>query len=509
MLAMVFSQIIGLVAKSLIASTFGTGAETDAYYAANRVPETIFNLMAGGALGSAFIPTFTGLLVDGKRKQAWQLASALANLLVITMTLVAILAALFAPAIIHYVVAPGFAADPAKELMTIELLRIQLISVVFFGLSGLVMGILNAHQQFLLPALTPSMLSFGLIYGCLGLAPEMGIHGLAWGAVIGSILHLTLQLPRLFQMPTRQYFPTLGLNLQPLKTVLLLMLPRLFGVGVVQLNFMVNTIIASLQPEGSLAGINLAFPLMLMPQIAIAQAVAIAALPTFSAQFALGKLDEMRDSLAATLRGVLLLALPAMVGLVLLQTPIVELIYMRSAFDDNSVRLVTWALLWYAFGLPAHSIVEIISRAFYAMQNTRTPVTVGVAAMLLNMALSLLFSWLFGRVGWMPHGGLALANTTATTIEAILLMILIRRKLAGLGGKAVADAVWKGALAAAVMGVAVVLWRSINAGYSALIIVTGGMVIGGLIYGFLLLLLRVPEIRTLITAIKTRLPKRF
>ena len=212
------------------------------------------------------------------------------------------------------------------------------------------------------------------------------------------------------------------------------MLPRLFGAAIVQLNFWVNTLLASYQPLGSLNGIVYAFQLMLMPQAAIAQSIAIAAMPTFSAQAALGKLDEMRASLAASLRGVLLLSMPAAVGLILLRTPIVALLYQRGEFNAQSTELVAWALLWYAAGLVGHSVVEVLARAFYALHDTRTPVIVGATAMGLNVGLSFLFVWLFSSIGWMPHGGLALANSTATALEMVGLLILIRKKLAGMEG---------------------------------------------------------------------------
>ena len=176
------SQLTGLLAKSLIGSTFGTSYDSEAYFAANRFAEILFNLMAGGALGSAFIPTFTGLLSSKKTKDAWKLASSVSNLIFLVLTLVGILSWIFARPIVHYILAPGFAAkDPAIETLTVELLRIQIPSAVIFGLSGLVMGILNAHQHFILPALAPSMYQAGLIFGALVLSRGMGIYGLAWG----------------------------------------------------------------------------------------------------------------------------------------------------------------------------------------------------------------------------------------------------------------------------------------------------------------------------------------
>jgi putative peptidoglycan lipid II flippase len=277
--------------------------------------------------------------------------------------------------------------------------------------------------------------------------------------------------------------------------VLRLMGPRVFGVAVVQLNFIVNTIIALSLPEGSVSAITLAFSLMLMPQMAIAQSIAIAAMPTFSRQVATGKLIEMRASLAASLRGVLLLALPAATGLILLRGPVVTMLYRNEIFDDRSVQLVAWALLWYGLGLVGHSVLEIISRAFYALHDTRTPVMVGVAAMTLNVIFSLLFSAWFARLGWMPHGGLALGNSLATFLEMLVLLFLMRRRLQGLEGTAILNAVAKSALAAGGMGLVLLGWLTQFGGLPAAVQVAGGLAAGVLVYGILILLLDVPEVR--------------
>lgn len=487
MAAIVISQLVGLVAKSITGAIFGTGRESEAFFAANRFSEILFNLVAGGALASAFIPTFTGFLAHEDRPRAWKLASAVVNWVLLVLTGLCILSGIFAPQVVRHILAPGFSAvDPAKEALTVHLLRIQLPSAAVFGISGLAMGILNAHQRFLLPALAPAAYQLGWIFGALVLSPSMGVDGLAWGVVLGALLHLAIQLPWLLRLPIRRYRLTLGLDEPAVREVARLMGPRLLGVAVVQLNFLLNTYLASLQPEGSLTGISLAFPLMIMPQAAIAQAIAIAALPTFSAQAALGKLDEMRSSLAATLRGVLLLAIPASLGLMLLRQPLVALIYQRQAFDERSTLLVAWALLWYAAGLVGHSVVEIVSRAFYALHDTRTPVKIGIAAMSLNLVFSLMFSALFARLGWMPHGGLALANSLATFLEMIALLAVMRRRLNGLGGARVWKAVFQSALAALVMAGALSFWLNWAAGRSAALVTLGGAALGALVYGLML-----------------------
>ena len=260
-----------------------------------------------------------------------------------------------------------------------------------------------------------------------------------------------------------------------------------------------------MQPKGSLTAINLAFPLMIMPQAAIAQSIAIAALPTFSAQVAQNRLDEMRSSLASTLRGVLLLAIPATVGLLLLRRPLVIMVYQRNAFDELSTQFVVWALSWYAAGLVGHCIVEIISRAFYALHDTKTPVLIGIAAMSLNLVLSIVFAEFFLRIDWMPHGGLALANSLATALESVGLLYLMRKKLGGLEGSMIWQSVRQAGLASLVMGVGLFFWLQFAPFASSIILTLGGVALGGLFYALGLWLQKTTELQALVSAVMRRL----
>jgi putative peptidoglycan lipid II flippase len=495
MASFVVSKLISLAANLLIAGAFGAGNAVDAYYAANRVSDTLFNLVAGGALASAFLPVFTTLLVQEKPKEAWKLASAVANLVLLVLIGLSLLAAVFAPWVVTHLLAAGF-TDPAQIALTVRLLRIQLPAAAIFGVSGLVMGALNAHQSFLFPGLAPAMYPLGLIFGVEVLAKRMGmgIEGLAVGVVIGASLHLLVQVPALLRLPARAYIPTLGRGFPAVKEVILLMAPRLASVGVVQANFWVNTLIASGLQNGSISALNWAFMLMLMPQAAIAQSIAIAAMPTFSAQVALGKREEMRASLATTLRGLLLLSLPASLGLILLRQPLVTFLFEHGQFTDTNTEMVAWALLWYSAGLVGHSLLEILARAFFSLHDTRTPVIVTAIAMTLNIAFSLLFTRLFAQAGWLPLGGLALANSLATALECTALIVLLRRRLDGLHGPDVLRAAGAAALASLGMGLALWGWLSAGPALPSWLLALGGVALGSLVYAGLLALLRVPEL---------------
>jgi len=512
MFAILLGQITGLARGVIVARAFGASPELDAFFAANRVSETLFLLVAGGALGSAFIPMFTGLLAKNEKDSAWKLASSIANAVTLTLSLLALLVAVFAPQVVRYALAPGLSSDPQLFALTISLLRIQLISAVLFGIGGLFVGILNAHQVFLLPALTPAFYQIGIIFGAIVLAPSLGIYGLAWGVVIGSVLYVLLQIPTLVKLATRQpqlvtFHFSLGLQDSNVRQVLLLMGPRLIGVAVVQLNFWVNTWLASQMASGSVSGLYYGFSLMLMAQAAIAQSVAIAAMPTFSAQHALGQTDEMRASLASSLRGVFLLALPASIGLMLLREPLISMLYQRGKFDGNDVQIVSWALLWYAAGIVGHCIMEILTRAFYAQHDTKTPVIIGTIAMGLNVVFSIAFAKVFTSLGWFPHGGLALANSFATALEATALFIVMRKRLNGVEGGHILRGAIPSAVAALVMGLCIYGWLYFGSNFSAWILTLASVVIGGGVYVAALFVLRVPELTYITNGVMRRLKR--
>lgn len=499
MAAFVLSNLVGLARQILIAQAFGTSRTLDAFTAAQRFPDILFNLVAGGALASAFIPMFTGFLTRDDRAGAWRLASGVINLMTGALTLVAALSALFAPLVIR-VTASGL--GPAEQALAIELLRILLISPVIFGVSGLLMGILNAHQHFLLPAIAPTFYWLGMIVGLVAWVPNQGIHGLAWGAVLGAALHFGIQLPGLRGMHPH-YRLDWGLNNPAVREVIRLMGPRLIGVAAVQVNFAVNVALASYLPGGA-SSLDYAWRIFTMPQVVIAQGIAIAALPTFSAMVARGEMSEMRASLADTLRFILFLALPATVGLFLLRQPIVALFFQYGNFDARSTELVAWALGFYTLGLVGHSVVEIVSRAFYALHDTRTPVLIGTAAMALNLGLSFALTPLFTRLGRLPHGALALSNTIATSLEMLGLLWVMRRRLTGLDFPRLWPGLWRALMASAVMGLVLILWLTFSQDVLIWGVAIGGVIGGGLVFWGAAYALGSPEARTVLALVLAR-----
>jgi putative peptidoglycan lipid II flippase len=494
MAAFAVSRVLGLVRQIVIAGQFGVGSEMDAYQAAFRLPDILFQLVAGGALGSAFIPTFTGYLARNNRSAAWRLASNVINLLLVILTGIAALAALIAPWLVDWIIAPGFDAETAA--LTTQLMRVMLISSIIFGVSGVIMGSLNAHQHFLLPAIAPVLYNLAIIAGALFLAPSIGVMGLAIGVVVGAVSHLLIQTPALMQFGA-QYTPRMDIRDPGVRQVGRLMGPRVLGLAVVQVNFLVNTNLASRLGEGAVSALNFAWLLMLLPQGVFAQAVATAAFPTFAEQVARNDHPAMRSALAATLRAIFAISLPAAVGLIVLRGPLVALLFERGAFGETSTNLVAWALLFYALGLVAHAGLEIVARAFYALHDTKTPLLVGGAAMALNVGLSLALPPIFEAFEWLAHGGLALANSLATTLELLGLLWLIRARLGGLEGRQSFPNLLRTTVAAALMAAVLIMLQSLLSGMNALVLGATGVALGVAVYMGAAWLLGVQEIRTI------------
>jgi len=450
MIFFVLSRASGLVREMIVGARFGTSAEYDAYLAAFRVPDLLFQLAAGGALGSAFIPVFSGFWLKTDKREAWLLFSRVLNLISLLLVGLGVLAAIFAEPLVSNVLAPGF--TPAQQQLTVSLMRPMLIGSVVFGASGLIMGALNATQHFIAPAAAPVLYNVAIILAALFLAPIYGIYGLVVGVVAGSLAHLLVQIPVLLKKGYR-YQASLSVRDPAVRKVAVLMGPRVLGLFFVQMHFLINTILASSLGAGSLSALNYAWLLMLLPQGVIAQGIATVTFPTLSAQAAAGQIDAFKRTFERALRVVVFLVLPATAILLIFRRPAISILLERGAFDTESMILVAYGLQFYMIGLIFHSMLEIIVRGFYALQDTWTPVLIGILAMVANIGLSFLL------VGRLSFGGLALANSLATMGESLVLLWLLNRRVPGrLNWRVLTPALVKMAVAAVLMAVAAWAW---------------------------------------------------
>jgi putative peptidoglycan lipid II flippase len=497
MLAFVISAVLGIVRQAAISSAFGAGAKLDAFVAAQRVPETLFVLVAGGALGSAFIPVFTRFLASEDRAGAQRLADGVITLLVAAATALAGIAFVLADPLARYLLVPD--AARSTQILTAELTRIMLPSVIIFGVSGLIMGVLNAHQRFLTPALAPSLYNVGLIFGALVLARGGSVHGLAWGAVIGAALHMLVQMPDLRRVQFR-YRPALSLNIPGVREVLLLMGPRVLGLGIVQVNFWVNTALASGMAEGSVAALTTAFVLMMTVLGVVGRSVGTAVFPTLSTLSAQHDAEHFRRTLSGALNSVLFLSIPAGIGLAVISAPVIKLLFERGAWTSTDTAGTAWALALFSVGLAGHSVLEILVRAFYALHDTWTPVKIGTATMLLNIALSLALIRVFGYpdstdFGRGPFGGLALAMSIATAVESAWLWVILRRRVGSLDETRVLGSAARTLIASLIMAAASAGFLWLLPDLPRLIRAPGAIGVGGVVFWIVALLLGVDEAR--------------
>lgn len=491
--AFVISRLLGIVRDAVINYLFGiTSLEANAYFVANRFPETIFLIIAGGALGSAFIPTFSAYFVRDDAPGGWRLFSAIINLVTVFMTVIAIVAILLAPQIINFFYPDLVATDPRMLDMTVALMRVMLITPIIFGASGVIMSALNARQHFLLPAVAPIVYNLGIIAGAIAFAPN--VMGLAIGAVLGAVGHLVIQLPGL-RMKQAHYSPILTLRDPGVHQVLRLMAPRVLGLSFGQLNHLVIQFLAQSMVLGSIPALGFAWRIMIMPQAIIGQALGIAAFPTFSTLAARSAFEDMRRIVADTLRLIFFLSLPAAFFMMILRIPIVTVLFQRGQFDVQATEFVAWALLFYAMSLIGLAAIEIISRAFYALEDTLTPVLIG---MLQLIAMWLLGLWLGNRIfptlDVLAFGGLALSYTISTFLELILLLWLLRRKMGGIGGRRVLSGLWRMVLASSFM--AAITWLAFQQleAIPAFWQLTVAGIAGTLVYLLASALLGVPEL---------------
>lgn len=488
MAAFGLSKVIGLARQAIIGQAFGTGHELDAYYAAFNVPDLLFTLISGGALGTAFLPVLATYLAKDDRDEAWRLVSAVINVAFVLTFVLAALVALLAPALVRGVIAPGFAA--ADQMLTANLMRLILVSTLVFAVSGLVMSVLHAHQHFLLPALAPLLYDLGIIAGALFLAPHWGVYGLAAGVIAGSLLHLGVQIPGLVHYHAR-WFPLLDLRHPGLIRVAVLMGPRVLGLGVVKLNLLVTTNLASRLGEGAVSSLNYGWFLMQVPETVFGTAIATVVFPTLAERAARDDREGLRSTATATLRIILALTVPAAVGLIALGHPLIRIFLERGQFGRESTDAVFWALQFYAGGVVVQSALEVVARLFYAQQDTRTPLLVATGAMLANVVLDLIL------IGPLSYGGLALANSLAVALEVSLLLVIARRRLNGLEGWRLARTGLRSVLAAGVMAAAIAAFAGRLPDAGPLVVGLGGAALGALVYLAAVLALGSEEVRAL------------
>lgn len=513
MIAFGVAKVISLAQTFIIAQKFGIGPEWDAYVSANRVPDLIFTLIAGGALAYAFIPIFGGFLARGDNNGAWHTASHVINTIFCTTLVFSILAFIAAPWLIGHIVASGF--TPEQQEQAAGLMRILLVGTLIFSISGIVLGILQSFNHFLLPALAPILYDVGILFGVIFLIKPFGVRGIAIGAVIGAAMHLLIQVPGLIRYRAHWY-PELGLRDPALRRVIRLMLPRIVGLGVFSFNFIVMTNIASRLGTGSVSALDWGWKLMQIPETLIGTAMGTVIFPTLAILSELKDEDGKRKAMSGALRFILIATIPSAIGLILIGRPMISLLQ-RGAFSAEAGSLVYSTLQFFTLGLVVHSLLEVIARSFYADKDTITPLWAALGGAVINLVLSFLLSGVAGidptKTGDQGNvAGLALANSLGVAFEVITLLIVLRRRWGGLEESVIGQTLIKTLAASLVMGLAVVI---VNAGFTAAGLVDRSFIwtviqlgvevgVGGLAFVGTAFVLKMEELQSLINMVLRR-----
>lgn len=525
------TKLISLVQTFIIARYFGVGRELDAYVTANRVPELIVVLISGGALGHAFIPIFSGYLARQDRDGAWRLASMVINAVLTAALVISAVVFVLTPWLVPNVIAPGFA--PATTEQTIVLMRILLLGTIIFSISGIFSGILQSHNHFLLPAMAPIMYDIGILFGVVVLLQPFGLEGVAVGTVLGAAMHLLIQVPGLVRHRMR-WQPIFEFSDPQLRTVVKRMIPRILGLGVFQVNFLVMTNIASRLGEGAVSAFDWGWRLMQIPQTLIGTAMGIVIFPTLAALSATGDDNGKRLAMSSALRFILVASIPSAIGLIVVGQPLVSLLE-GGAFDAAASALVYSTLRAFTLGLIVHSMLEVVARSFYADGDTYTPLWAALVGAAVNLVLSFTLSGvavadaqavyrlaqsqieftvtepIIGNVS-----GLALANSLGTAVEVGILLVLLRLRWHGIEEGTLAATTVRALAASLVMALVLALmqfgWVMLGmAGRGTIItalLLGVEVVVGASVFFVVGWLLGMQELRLLVQLIRERLGRR-
>jgi putative peptidoglycan lipid II flippase len=507
------SRVTGLVREIVMARLFGAGFAYDAFLLGFRIPNLARDLFAEGALSSAFVPTFTQYLAKKDKAEAAHLANLVATAVIVVVGGLCVAGVIFSPELVR-LLAPGFAMVPGKFELTVEMTRIMFPFLLLVALAAQAMGILNASNQFGVPAVASTFFNIGsvgagLLLGFL-LGPYLGLHpieGMAWGVVFGGALQLFWQVPSL-RRSGFSFRPAFSASHPGLIQILKLLGPAIVGNAAVQINVVVNTNFASSiadplrGPNGPVSWLACAFRFMQLPLGLFGVAIASATLPSISRSASSGNLEEFRRTLARSIGLVFLLTAPSSVGLIVLGQPMIGAIYQGGKFQAYDTQQTALALAYYAIGLAGYSALKVLVPAFYALNDSRTPMAVSLVSIVINYAVASTMV----RVAGLGHAGLALTTSAVALAGFIILFLILRRRIGGIHGRDLARSTVKIALAAGGMGAVVTLstlgmqgWLG-TSGPARLADLAVSVPLGLIAFGAAARLLRVPELEMALRA---------
>jgi len=504
-LAVLGSRVLGLVREQVLAALFGANREFDAFVTAFRIPNLLRDLFAEGALSAAFVATFSKKLAGEGDKSAWRLANIVLNALLLVVGVITIVGIVAAPWLVN-AIAPGFRDIAGKAELTTTLTRIMFPFLLFVALAALAMGMLNARKWFGIPASASMMFNIGSIVGGVGLAwlftdkfepRDRAMICMAVGTLIGGAMQWLIQVPSLRSVGY-QYEPTLDWRDSGFREVTRLLGPSVLGVAAVQINIFVDNWYASFFGNGAVTWLNCAFRLMQFPIGVFGVAIGVATLPTVSAHAARGDLTEFRKTLARSIRLALFLCVPSACGLAILARPIIAAIYQHGKFDAFATEQTALCLQAFAIGLAGYAAIKVIGPTFYALGDSRTPMLIAVASIVVNAGLDYVFAIKLG----MRTPGLALSTACVALTNLFFLLVFMRRKLQRIEATALLKSLAKILVASAGMSAAaygVHIWLAPMNRY---LDVTGSILVALIVFGAFCKLLRVEEFSELLAVLR-------
>ncbi len=420
----VISRITGLVREMVFAYYFGAGSGMDAFNVAYRIPNFLRGLFGEGAFSQAFIPILSEYKQNRTHDEVRLFLDRVAGAILSVLSILTIVAVLITPWLV-YLFAPGFAHDPTRFELTASMLRITFPYILFVSLSAYVSGILNSYGRFGVPAFSPNFLNLALIGSAIFLAPycDEPTKALAWGIFIGGIAQLAVQLPLLSRLNLLPH-PKILWRDEGVRKILKLMIPAILGVSVAQISFLVDNLLASFLPIGSISWLNYSNRLTLFPLGVFGVAIATVVLPHLARKHASLAKQDFSSALDWAIRFVLIIAIPAVIGLSMLAGPIVATLFQFQGgnFTEFDVLMVRKSLFGFVLGVPAFMLIKVLASAFYSQQNIKLPVKIAAISLAINMVLAVIL------VFPLKHAGLALATSLTSTINAILLFVMLKRK---------------------------------------------------------------------------------
>lgn len=423
------SRVLGLVRDMVLLNVFGAGKDFDTFVVAFRIPNFFRRLFAEGAFSQAFIPVLTEYKTTKLHAEVQILISRVFGCLLTVMSLLTLFCMIAAPVIL-YVYAPGFHNDPAKFDLAVDMFRLTIPYLMFMSLTAFASSILNSYGSFASPAFSPVLLNVAMIAGAWWLAPHMAapIMALGWAVVAAGVLQLAIQIPELWNkkllIPPKVDFKHEGVD-----RILKLMLPALFGVSVTQINLLLNTIWASFMQDGSVSWLYSAERMTELPLGLIGVAIGTVILPSLSVSKAEQDQAKFRRMLDWAARVIFLVGIPASIALFMLSTPIIQALFQHGAFDARDTQMTAMALQCMSGGVLAFMLIKVFAPGFYAIQDTKTPVRVGLMAVAANAILNVIFIGIFKLIDWQAeHMALAIASSGSALVNAGMLYFYLHKK---------------------------------------------------------------------------------